>query len=495
MTRAQGFCLVLLLTSPTWARGDLGYLVSTVAEEIAEEQTVLPAYLRHPDRADLVVLSSLVDGSRKGAVYGLSELFQYDAAPIATFEVPADVVLVDTGRWQDRDTLVFFTADRAIRFDPFTESVQQLARIDSAYRVPVAKSLPRLDIFRDMNEDGLDDLMIPGFTGYTLYLQLPDGHFDDGTSIAAPPAMEMSFDQQPWYQSRILFSADMTLDGLTDIVCWVDDAFRIFPRLPNGRYAADFLTRPSPVPLEFDGVELASYDMRDEDQSDLDQRSLYQVRDLDGDSLPELITLNIRSEGVFRKQSTYEVYRGQRGPDKTLTFTTEPVSVIRSNGIQFGLVEHDLNADGQLDMVISSVQLGIGKIVGALLTGSISFDLNFYRMDAGVYPSKPDIERPVTATFNLSSGDFFLPFVLIGEVNGDAAADLLVQDGNSLFNVYEGVPGAGLFQRQGKSVSLDLPSDPDLVELVDLNADGRQDLVFTIERLDKRNKVSVVIFE
>ncbi len=483
-----------MLTTAFISYGDTGHVISTVGEGVSKQQTALPAYLRHADRADLVVISALADGSRNGAVYGLNGKLEYDATPIATFQIPPDVVLVDVGRLMTKDVLVFFTADRAIRYDPFTDSVQQLARIDSAYRVPVANSLPRQDLFRDHNDDGLADLMIPGFTGYQLYLQLPDGHFDGGTTIAAPPAMEMSFDNQPWYQSRILFSADMTLDGRSDIVCWIDNAFRIFPRMPDNSYSPDFLTRASPVAFEFNGVDTASYDMRDEDQSNLNQRSLFQIRDLDGDGLPELITLNIRSEGVFKKQSTYEVYRGERGADNMLTYSTEPASVIQSNGIQFDLVENDLDGDGQLDMVISSVQLGIGKIVGALLTGSISFDLNFYRMNDGVYPSRPDIDRPVTATFNLSSGDFFLPFVLIANVNGDMAADLLVQDGNNLFNVFEGEPGSGLFKRQGTPVSLDLPNDPDLVELVDLNADGKQDLVFRIERLDDQNKVSVVIF-
>jgi hypothetical protein len=72
----------------------------------------------------------------------------------------------------------------------------------------------------------------------------------------------------------------------------------------------------------------------------------------------------------------------------------------------------DFNNDNQTDMVISAVDIGLGKVLGALVTGAINIDLNFYQMKEGLYAATPDLKRQIKATFDLRSGDFlfFLPY-------------------------------------------------------------------------------------
>ena len=58
---------------------------------------------------------------------------------------------------------------------------------------------------------------------------------------------------------------------------------------------------------------------------------------------------------------------GSQSFSQVLNFPEQPNTQIRSNGIQFDAQERDFNNDGMTDFIISSVELGFGKIVNALL--------------------------------------------------------------------------------------------------------------------------------
>jgi hypothetical protein len=232
--------------------------------------------------------------------------------------------------------------------------------------------------------------------------------------------------------------------------------------------------------------------MQDEDQSNNSAKALFQITDLDGDEIPDLVTLSIDSKGVFKKKTTYEIHKGTAG-DGIVEFSPVPDSRIESKGIQFEMKEQDFNSDGQTDMVISTVQLGIGKILAALITGSIDIDLNFYQMEDGLYPAKPNLKREITATFSLSSGDMFFPSVLIADVDGDKVSDLLVQDGANKLKIYIGGKDGKLFAKRSVNIEVSMPNEPDLVELADLNSDGKKDIVMRHQAAGEPRKVVIMV--
>ena len=82
----------------------------------------------------------------------------------------------------------------------------------------------------------------------------------------------------------------------------------------------------------------------------------------------------------------------------------------------------------------------------------------------------------------------FNSILLIGDVTGDSRLDLLVgSDRRSLpglefhpvdlFKVYIGVPGPDLFSRLPKDVAVPMPDHGEYAWLVDLNKDGKQDIL------------------
>jgi len=115
------------------------------------------------------------------------------------------------------------------------------------------------------------------------------------------------------------------------------------------------------------------------------------------------------------------------------------------------------------------------------LTGSIRIDLGFYQMRNGRYPLKPNVVRNIKATFSLSTGDVFFPSVLMADVSGDGLADLLVQDGNDGLLIYPGIASERLFSKDAIEVNAPMPTQPERIQVADLNADGKQDLIVRLE--------------
>lgn len=468
------------------------FIVSTIESPTPGKQTALAGDFRGRGLADLFIVTTSRDGLHVGRLYEQRDDGTFDSSPLLETEVDHDATVVDSGRLGDRDAIIFLSPGGAIQYDPLTDTVRRIVAGVALYAAPSPADLPRIDFFRDITGDGLDDLVIPNFLGYNVLVQQQEGTFAEPVQMVAPPTMDMAFDNHPWYQPQPLFFADMNLDGRDDAVLWHDNGFNVYPMQDDGTYSANVLRRRSNIAFDLVGIDNVSSRLRDEDQSNLTLTTLYSVSDLSGDGPPELATLTLVSEGVFKKESTYSIYRGV-AQEGEVSFVTPATSVIESRGIQFETSATDIDNDDDTDLVISSVRIGIGKVIGALLTGSVEFDLDFYAMEDGIFSSAPSISRQITATIDLGSGDFLYPFVLIADITGDGLKELLVQEGTDTIKVYEGLNDGSLFASRSVDVKLELPNDADLVDLTELNGDDRRDLVMRIENKNQKGRVTVLV--
>ena len=467
------------------------FQISTIHTGNIKGQTVLTAFLDNPVNASLVIVTVDESNQRNLGLYELRDGF-YQAQPDIERPLASDVILMDVGRIQNREVLVMFTRSKAWQYDPYTGRRRELIGISSIYGTTIFGSIPKMDLFRDLNEDGLDDFIIPGFEGFQVFIQKDDGSFYDPVSVHAPPLVDMSYSDYPLYQPTMSFLSDFTLDGRKDLAFWVDGKFSVLRQQTNGNFSNRPMRVDSLVKFDYDGFDRMSTAMRDADQSNINAKALFQVSDLDGDGIPDLVTLSISSKGVFKKTTTYEFHKGIAGSD-VVEFSPVPISRIESKGIQFDMKEQDFNNDGQMDMVISTVELGLGKVLAALITRSIGIDLNFYQMEDGKYSAKPDFKREITATFSLSSGDVFFPSVLLADVDGDKVTDLLVQDGSNKLKIYLGGKDGRLFAKRSVNIDVSMPNEPDLVELADLNSDGKMDIVMRHQAAGEPRKVVVMV--
>ena len=136
----------------------------------------------------------------------------------------------------------------------------------------------------------------------------------------------------------------------------------------------------------------------------------------------------------------------------------------------------------------------IGKVVDALVSRSVSLDLEFFRMEGGVYPDDPSAARKTRIYSLAKSGEktSFLPAVLIGDVNGDGYSDLLMGRGRHELRVFLGVPGPELFTRRHQKVPVAMSSD-EYTWLVDLNKDGKQDILMHHPSATEPHRLTMLI--
>ena len=201
---------------------------------------------------------------------------------------------------------------------------------------------------------------------------------------------------------------------------------------------------------------------------------LYTVGDMNGDGVGDLVTNTLEIGGLFDQSSRYDFYFGERRQGATV-FEPEPATSISFPGIQGVFERSDFDGDGAVDFGMTSVKLGIGKLIAVLLTGSVSYNMDFYFMKDGAYPEDPDVRRRVKLRLDLGSGRVAANWISVGDFTGDGIKDLLVQVDASRCDVYPGSADEQLFAEEPFKVDVRF-SDQGNIRLADLNGDGRDDM-------------------
>jgi hypothetical protein len=492
----QVFILLLSLTITFQGAAESLFDVSSLNFGRSIKHSVIPAFLSNSEQAHILVREFNSKGHRFISAFAMSGQKYFSTEAAGVIPVDPEVIFVDTGivTNSEVESLILFTRNRAWRVDPLTGTRDHLIDFNSLYKRPVADELPSLDLVKDINGDDLDDIMVPDFDGYQVFLQREKGKFDDGKIIGVPVTMDLTWEDYPWYRHAKPYLADVNVDGLQDLLFWDGDHLQGYYQKRNRTFESHSVVYQPPV--EFQNEGLAGLSMKlggGDDQSNVTEKSLFRFADLNSDGLVDIITLNVHSKGVLNKTSTYEIYMGELDASDQLTFPEAPGSVIESDGVQFQMKELDFNEDGRTDFVVSSVEIALTKILAALITGSISQDLQFYQMGESGYSDEPNVVREITTTFSLRTGEVSYPTVLIIDVNGDDLVDLLVQDGHSRLKIYAGNASSRLFDRRPVSFDIPMPNDPDLVEVEDLNKDGREDIILRYDDGDDRRQKTVKV--
>ena len=187
------------------------------------------------------------------------------------------------------------------------------------------------------------------------------------------------------------------------------------------------------------------------------------VGDIDGDGKPDVVTAN-SSNGpnisVLRNTST----------SNTITFANK--TDISISAQPYSIAISDLDGDGKLDIAIAnqySTVISVLRNTSSL--GSISF--------------------ATIADFSISSSySGSLPFVSIGDVNGDSKPDLICisSAGNNTVSVLRNTSSIGAISF-GTSIDFTTGNSPKSIALGDIDGDNKIDLAITN---DGANTVSVL---
>lgn len=206
--------------------------------------------------------------------------------------------------------------------------------------------------------------------------------------------------------------------------------------------------------------------------------------DLDGDALPDVLHIETTNKtgayAFFRTRPTKE--GASRGPDHK-----PQLSFLKLSGFQLDPVLVDLDRDGDLDFVITTIEVDAKNMLRALRAGRVTAQTQAFlnqgpdqgfrnqpdaviRSDVGVrlrftYSGSIEVERTLTI---VADGDF----------DGDGRKDLAIRTGPSTLTIRRGT-AAGVWEADGRTLEIPAPDTEGNIEgySVDLDADGRHELV------------------
>ena len=475
----------------------------------AKRLTVLTGFLLGGAVAELAVVNLDENGDRRLRIYEFSDRTW---VPRLDATLGPEVLFVDVANIGGRDRLVTYEPGRLDWFDPESATERTLVAVTSSFNPPRRGEIPHVDVTRDVNDDDRDDLVVPDSDGFWVFIQRSDGAFADPVKLGPSRRMTVGADgyrHNPWDQGGV-HEMDYNRDGRIDLVFWNEDHFEVHRQDEHGLFApaAEIFT----TDVAFDSDDPASLAApqgirhRRKDHMPtgggrrlaMTGRVLHSLTDMNGDGVADLVVFSLEIGSMWSAHSSYEVHFGAPTPDGGTVFAPEVATAIQSNGVPVGTGPRDFDHDGQVDMMFTTIEIGIfktiGTIISTLLTGSVSLDLDFYRMEGGLYPDKPNATRKTKAVSHGKSGEraAIFPSVLIGDVNGDSRSDLLVQKGRKELRVFLGVPGPDLFARRPQKVAVAMP-DEEYTWLVDLNKDGKQDILMHHPSTTEPHRLTMLI--
>ncbi len=520
---------VLLAGWPTSAFAQVAFEQSEVTTGTAPRQTVLTGFLLGGPVGDLVALSVDESGDRRVQVYAFDQ-----GTWAATFETDLgpDVSFVDVASIAGRDRLIAYEPGRIRALDLESGTSRALVAVVASFDPPRGGPIPHADITRDVNGDGRDDLVVPGADGFRVFVQTGAGAFADPVTVGPPAELARIYGADgyrfdPWSESRI-HEMDFNGDGRRDLAFWSGDHFEVRRQDRRGSFSAEAETFTSDVAFDSDDRSwLATGDMQG--------RVLDALTDVNGDGVPDLVIASLRGRRLGDKRSAVDVHFGARSPAGGIAFGSSPDTVIDTDGVHLGIQRHDLDGDGQLDMMVTTIgtQLLRGTLFrrfAGFMGGEIPLHLELFRMDGGHYPDAPDAARRINLQYpGAHRGPGWVPLdmalrgatherrltetthprafntpVLLGDVTGDGRADLIVgrdrgeppgprRHADDSLQVFVGEPGPDLFSREPHEVVVPLPEDGEYVWLTDLDRDGRQDIVMHHPSTTEPHRVTVLL--
>ncbi|WP_068546917.1 VCBS repeat-containing protein [Thalassotalea crassostreae] len=388
--------------------------------------------------------------------------------------------------------LYFLSSDSVVQFTPNNEQVfTDVADVESIYINQQTPYLRRLSFLEDINADGLDDIILPDFRTINVFINQDIGGFVRN-SLPVFPTVEI-FSNGITYTEQRYFLADANFDQKLDILLVENNQLVVYQQDNNS-----FETGPIYIDLKqpISGVNWwddRGADGNSLDQSDLKHRMVERIEDINGDGIVDLVVRYTQSSGVLERQNDYEIYLGKE-QNKQLVYTNKAHTTIKSEGTLAGLNIVDLNNDKQQEIVLSSFDISVSQIIGALLSGSVDQDVLIFSLDKN-QTYKERVSKQVQLKFSLSSGKSGSPVVALADLNGDGVKDLILSSDDDELSIYPGNRKTGLVGRDYQQLDIRLPTNGVLLITDDLDYDGRDEMIIRYGSEDgesKQNRLLIV---
>jgi hypothetical protein len=346
----------------------------------------------------------------------------------------------------------------------------------SIYRVLDQNRLREADFVVDLGS-GLSDFLIADFQYTHLYRQQSDGSFNH--FALKIPALVRSSRSSPDYTPPQHYLLDADQDKRTDLAFVWQGQLQVFLQQADGSFSTEPLPAAWPVRLS---TEQEADQRNDAGRSYNGQNidTLRDITDIDGDGIPDLVINREQLADALERNNSFRIHFG-RTTDQGLSFNAEPDTFITTDTSPIDVVIDDFNADGRKDFYIPSTHFGVGTIVRVLLRGSANLDIDFYLLNAQrQYAAKADFRQQATIDVSIGNLRYDMPLFLLADTQGNGHKSLLVGDGTEELRLYQH-ENKRLFSRRSERFKLVLPRDARRAKVLDVNNDGKEDLVLPFD--------------
>lgn len=385
--------------------------------------------------------------------------------------LPEGAAAIDVGPVSAETGALFVLSAGAVHsLTSFDDDLAKVADATSLFRGrSFAELTSDLDFARDATGDNVAELLVPDFD--VLHVVGATASRD-----IAVPSYRRGYDQTVTYRTPTVAAAP-NVAGDTLYTVRGKELLRFDPGSTTARASALGLGLSDELEQE---TFYNSYE--DIDQTDIVLRELERFVDINGDDVPDIVTLETVSEGVFNKTTTYRIHHG-RFEDNELSYDGEADTVLSSRGFQLSARVAPLDATRKM-LVTASVQVGVRAIIGALFSRAVTMRINVHpSTDDGTIASTPSTNIKARVKFDFGTGQVEFPTIAFGDIDGDGINDLVLKERKRALNWRRGM-GDGSFEDRSDDLDVTGPANGANVVLADLTGSGRDELVVLYGRAD-----------
>jgi hypothetical protein len=363
--------------------------------------------------------------------------------------------------------------------------------------------ISKLGLVHDLDGDGIPDLVLPARDGLAIYLGTPAGLSAKAVARLPVPGEELTSTGELRHSYPLPEIADVDGDGRPDLVfhdpehgwerVWVirnAGGGRFLPAIEiglGGRFKDGAGAREAHAGGKRTGGKPART---------APERPVF-FGDLDGDGVAELVTsqaIDAPTKGIRAgiKQANEPLHRYRfYHLDRELRLAAQPYLTLEAKGYAFEGEElagglQDLNGDHRLDLLTVTLDLSVWKAMRVLVTKSLALTVDFHvwcQERSGAFRAVTGLDLAGHFRFNLNDLKMNQLALFAGDFDGDGRADFVQLGRGKEVSVHLGRPDCSFPTSPDFTFKLrEEPRDIALVQVRDLDGDGRADLMVIAPR-------------
>jgi len=421
------------------------------------------------------------------SIFSADSSAQYSATARQRWEIDPAAAIFDVGDVAPSPGMeIFYLTGNGISYYPqeedgnFFTTPHTLLSFPTITVFPAAGSLPRGRLFADWKRNGRQMLLLPQFDSLVFFERDGSEGWQKTERVTVVPRTFLFSDQvndgafrdfslHTEFRLPRIFVEDFNGDGLPDLLLTEQESVTVYLHQSDGHFA------PKPSATIVFPVRPSGKD------ADTSLSFLLTPVDVNGDKFADMILTLTKGTGKFlERKIIIFIFLNQQRPDDP--FAPQPDQTITVDGITPGVKIEDVNGDGRGDLLFSSIRVGFWNIVKNLISKRVNLDTSIYLLRSdNRYPAKPDFHRKTSYQLDLTHGIRFHGTwpTLGGDFTGDGHKDLLVARDEKIA-IYPRNPGGDLFSKP--LTQSEVFTSP-FMNIVDLNGDGLDDLLFGGENL------------